>query len=150
MATMIHRMRVADRARYKELEGLLSRHGGTLRSRKQSLRNGLPTATSGVMDVEEHSLDAEEQDVSFSVLELTSQTVQEIERALERLGIGDFGTCSDCRAKIPAARLRALPFATLCRACQERRDSDAGGALHQPAAEWSERVAFNHLRSVAQ
>jgi DnaK suppressor protein len=150
MATMIRRMRGADRDRHKNLERLLSRQDGILRNRKQTLRNGLPTATSGVMDVEEHSLDAEEQGVGFSVLELTSQTVQGIEMALQRLDSGDFGSCSDCRSTIPAARLRALPFAALCRACQERRDIAAGVASRQPTAGWDERAAFNRIRSVAQ
>ncbi len=84
------------------------------------------------MDFEEHSLDAEEQGVGFSVLELTSRTVQGIETALQRLEAGEFGTCSDCRCGIGDARLRALPFAALCLACQERHDIAAG---------WRERVA---------
>jgi DnaK suppressor protein len=74
------------------------------------------------MDVEEHSLDAEEQGVGLSVLALTSQRVQGIETALRRLALGAFGTCSDCRGGISDARLRALPFAALCLACQDTHD----------------------------
>ena len=132
MATTFHRIRGADRARHGKLEQLLSQQGAILRNRRQILRDGLPTATSGVMDFEEHALDAEEQGVGFSVLELTSRTVQGIETALQRLEAGEFGTCSDCRCRISDARLRALPFAALCHACQERRDIAAG---------WRERVA---------
>ena len=54
-----------------------------------------------------------------SVLELTSRTVQGIETALHRLDAGEFGTCSDCRCRISDTRLRALPFAARCLACQE-------------------------------
>ena len=75
MATMVHRTRGADRARHGKLEQLLSQQDTILRKRRQILRDGLPTAASGVMDFEEHSLDAEEQGVGFSVLELTSRTV---------------------------------------------------------------------------
>jgi DnaK suppressor protein len=125
MATMTHRIRGADRARQEKLEQLLSQQGTILRNRKQVLRDGLPTATSGVMDFEEHALDAEEQGLGFSVLDLTSRTVHGIETALQRLEAGEFGTCSDCRCRISDARLRALPFATVCLACQARHDITA-------------------------
>ena len=96
-----------------------------LRNRKQILRDGLPTWMSGVMDVEELSLDAEGQGVGFSVLELTSRRVQGIEAALQRLEAGEFGTCLHCRRQISGFRLRAVPFAALCLACQERQDAPA-------------------------
>jgi len=141
MATTIHRIRDADRARHGELELLLGLQGAILRNRRQILRAGLPTAASGVMDFEEHSLDAEEQGVGFSVLGLTSRAVQGIETALQRLEVGQFGTCSDCRCRIPDARLRAMPFAALCLPCQEGRDIAAG---------WRGRVASARTGSLGQ
>jgi DnaK suppressor protein len=138
MATMTHRG--ADRSRQDTLERLLGQQGAVLQNRKQILRDSLPTATSGVLDFEEHSLDAEEQGVGFSVLELTYRTLHGIETALQRLEAGEFGTCPDCRCRIPDARLRALPFAALCLTCQERHDIAAG---------WKERVASARGRSLA-
>jgi DnaK suppressor protein len=122
MATMTHRFRGADRARHEEFERLLNQQGVILRSRKQLLRDGLPFASSGVLDLEEHALDAEEQVLGFSVLEITSRTVHGIETALQRLEAGEFGTCSDCRCRISDARLRAVPFAGRCLACQAKHD----------------------------
>ena len=130
MATLIHGARGADRTRHGKLERLLSQQDALLRQRRQILRDGLPTATSGVMDFEEHALDAEEQGIGFSVLALTSRTVQGIETALQRVEAGEFGACSDCRCRISDARLRALPFADLCHACQERSDMAAGWRGH--------------------
>ena len=141
MATMIHRVRGADRARHGKLEQLLSLQGTILRDRRQILRNGLPTPTTGVLDFEEHALDAEEQGVGFAVLELTTRTVQGIETALQRMEAGEFGTCSDCRCRISDARLRALPFAALCLACQERHDLAVG---------WKARVASARTGSIGQ
>ncbi len=120
MATAMHRIRTPDRARHERLEQLLGLQGTVLRNGKQILRDGEP---SGVVDFEERSLSAEMQGVGFSLLELTSQTMRGIETALLRLEAGEFGTCSDCRRRISGARLRALPFAALCLACQERYDS---------------------------
>jgi DnaK suppressor protein len=134
MATTTHRFRGADRSRQETLERLLGQQGAVLRNRKQILRDGLPTATSGVLDFEEQSLDAEEQGVGFSLLELTSRTLRAIETALQRLEAGEFGTCPDCRCGIGNARLRALPFAALCLACQERHDIAAGWKAHASSA----------------
>lgn len=125
MGTTTHRPRSAGRARYDGLQLLLGQQEAMLRRRRQILRDGLPTWMSGVMDVEEHSLDAEGQGICFSVLELTSRTVQGIEAALQRLEAGEFGTCFDCRRQISGLRLRAVPFAALCLACQQRQDTPA-------------------------
>jgi DnaK suppressor protein len=147
MATMTHRIRTTDRARQKKLEALLVQQAAVLQARKNLLRDGPPTAMSGVMDSEEHSLDAEEQGVGFSVLELTSKTLQEIETALRRLEAGAFGVCSDCGLRISAARLRALPFAARCVACQDSRDVVGIPLSSQEKAGWVERVAWTHSRS---
>ena len=150
MATVIQSTRAADRARHETLEQLLSQQGTILRNRRQLLREGLPTEMSGVMDVEERSSDAEAQDVGFSVLELTSRTVQGIETALERMEAGLFGTCSDCRCRISDARLRALPFAALCLACQEKHDIAASAAGSQAPAGWKEHVVSTRPWSIGQ
>lgn len=46
----------------------------------------------------------------------------EIERALTRLADGTYGQCENCSQPIPPRRLEALPFATLCVACQSMAD----------------------------
>ena len=147
MATMIHRIPTADRARHERLEQLLSQQDIVLRSRKQILRESQP---SGVMDVEELSQDAEELGVGFAVLELTSRTVQGIETALQRLEAGAFGTCSDCRCRISDVRLRALPFAAVCVACQEAYDIAAVAVAGQATAGWGARVALTRIGPFGQ
>jgi DnaK suppressor protein len=123
MATTTNRPYGADGARRDRLRLLLGQQEAMFRRRRQILRDGRPAWMSGVMDDEEHSLDAEGRGVGFSVLELTSRTVQGIEAALQRLEAGVFGTCFDCRGQISSARLRVLPFAALCFACQQRQDT---------------------------
>lgn len=123
--TFNHRISRPRQPRRRLLERLRSLQDDALRTRRQVLREGQP---SGVTDLEEQSVDAEELGIGFSLLQLASQTLQGIETALRRLEAGVFGTCSDCHARIPEARLRALPFASLCLACQERRDEAAAEA----------------------
>jgi RNA polymerase-binding protein DksA len=44
----------------------------------------------------------------------------EIDAAEERLATGTFGVCEACARPIPLPRLRALPMARLCIACEEK------------------------------
>jgi RNA polymerase-binding transcription factor len=145
MGSRIRRTRSEDRIRHQRLEQLLRQQGTALQGRKQLLRNGQP---SGVMDAEEFSLAAEEQGIGFSLLQLTSQTVQGIEAALRRLEAGTFGMCTECRAWIPDARLRAVPFAVLCLACQEKNDPVQGPMAREAAADENPRIVARRTASV--
>ena len=55
-----------------------------------------------------------------AVLQTLDRTLRQIDTALARLHAGRYGVCSSCSDPIPLARLRAVPFATLCVPCQER------------------------------
>jgi len=56
--------------------------------------------------------------------------LSEIEAALARLADGTYGTCVECAAPIPFARLHANPSAARCIACQERLET---GSRRGPA-----------------
>lgn len=51
--------------------------------------------------------------------------LRQIQEALDRLELGEYGICLSCEAAIPAKRLRALPWAKYCVPCQERIADDA-------------------------
>lgn len=46
-----------------------------------------------------------------------------IDAALARLASGDYGQCEACQADIGPARLRAMPEARYCVACQAREEA---------------------------
>src|SRR5262249_20888530 len=48
------------------------------------------------------------------------QVADEVGRALEKLAEGSHGRCDRCRRPIPAERLEALPWASLCVACKSQ------------------------------
>src|SRR5213594_3701037 len=58
----------------------------------------------------------------LEIMEALDRTLRQIDAALARLRAGRYGFCSSCSDPIPLARLRALPFATLCVPCQERNE----------------------------
>jgi DnaK suppressor protein len=49
-------------------------------------------------------------------------SMDQVERALERLTEGRYGSCESCGESIPAARLAAFPSATLCVGCKQRQE----------------------------
>ena len=46
--------------------------------------------------------------------------LRQIQEALDRLQLGDYGICLSCEEAIPPKRLQALPWAKYCVRCQER------------------------------
>ena len=56
---------------------------------------------------------------ALTTLERERRNLVEIEEALARLKKGEYGICSFCGKKLPEARLRAIPWATICVPCAE-------------------------------
>lgn len=61
-----------------------------------------------------------ERELEFALDARESGELDAIDAALRRIGEGSYGTCIDCGADIPAARLRAAPETTRCLDCQTR------------------------------
>jgi RNA polymerase-binding transcription factor DksA len=55
-------------------------------------------------------------------------TLAQIDEALRRLDAGKYGACRECGGEIAKARLRALPFAVRCQACERRREETQASA----------------------
>lgn len=87
-----------------------------------------------VQDEAERSEADIQSDLEFSLMQMRSETLAQIEEALKRLDSGEFGRCSECKSEIPAARLRAMPFAIRCRACEQERETLGG--IHRPRTTW--------------
>ena len=47
------------------------------------------------------------------------ERITQVERAIERLGEGNYGWCEKCGNAIPVERLAAFPSATLCVHCKQ-------------------------------
>lgn len=63
-----------------------------------------------------------EQERLLSVRDRLADRQVLIERALVKMNRGDYGYCENCGQLINPARLEALPFASYCITCQEKRD----------------------------
>jgi DnaK suppressor protein len=70
----------------------------------------------------------------FSLINMKNGIVIRIDRALERLAEGRYGTCDDCGEDIGTPRLRAMPFAARCRACEQLREDEERQRSRRPRA----------------
>ena len=73
-----------------------------------------------------------QEDIAFALLQMRAETLARIDEALVRLEAGEYGSCVACGREIAERRLRALPFAVRCQACEEKREQEQGRA-HQLA-----------------
>jgi len=61
-----------------------------------------------------------EREKDLAIGESVQHMLHKVINALEKLDRGTYGRCDACSKPIKKARLRALPFATLCLECQDR------------------------------
>jgi RNA polymerase-binding transcription factor DksA len=61
-----------------------------------------------------------EREKDLAIGENVESMLHKVMTALEKIDRGTYGTCDACGGTIKKARLRALPFATLCLECQSR------------------------------
>ena len=106
--------------RYNVLKTMLEDRRREIQDKLRSLRETMPDEMDVVRDHEEQSVNDFVRDVDFALMQMKSDTLLGMDEALRRLEEGTYGVCSDCEAEIPEARLKALPFATRCRQCQEQ------------------------------
>ena len=66
-----------------------------------------------------------EEAVSLRLNGLEFSQLRQIQEALDRLQLGEYGICFSCEEPIPNKRLIALPWAKYCIPCQEKLADNA-------------------------
>ena len=132
-----------DRERYLLLRGILEDRRREIHEKLRSLREGIPMETPDVRDAEEQSVDDFVREVDLALMQMKTETLKKIDQAIFRLDEGTYGRCEDCDAEIPPARLRALPFAALCRDCQAETETNVRAQRETKAFERLQRELAN-------
>src|SRR5215210_5948199 len=91
---------------------------------QRRIHEGRTAHAPGVRDYLEHSGADIEQGIELALLQMRAETLTRIDQALVRLDEGQYGSCVACDGEITERRLRALPFAVRCQACEEVRERD--------------------------
>lgn len=95
-----------------------------LKKREEILASARPedlTASVQTPDAAEFAVNTAEQDVIAATADIRNQMLREIDRALKRVALGTYGECEGCGEEINPNRLKAIPWARYCVACQEMR-----------------------------
>ena len=61
-------------------------------------------------------------EIDYTLGENSEQVLSEIDAALKRIDNGTYGTCATCGREIPAERLEAYPWASLCIDCKRQAE----------------------------
>lgn len=85
------------------------------------------------------AFDSGSEEMSGQLAELEARELNQIERALTRLKQGRYGICELCQARIPLARLNALPYSTTCISCQRAMEGSPGQEGRRGGGDW-ERI----------
>ena len=98
-----------------------------LQSRRRELTNELEGLTAAPRDpmasvsfgkrIGDGTTEAVERISTTAVARRLSATATEVDRALERLSAGTYGSCEICGDPIPPERLEAIPWAATCVSC---------------------------------
>ena len=84
-----------------------------------------------------------EADIELALVQMRAATLARIDESLARLHAGKYGQCVDCHDEIEERRLRALPFASLCRDCQAEAESDVRAQREAKAFERLQKELVN-------
>ena len=84
--------------------------------------NGLAVETTAdtIEDAQSRSL----RELAVHVMNADWSLRRAIEAALERIETGEYGECEDCGDPITSSRLRAVPWAPKCVACQRETEDN--------------------------
>ena len=113
----------ARRERYQTLRTMLEERRREIVDKLRTIRETLPAQRLDVQDAEEQSVTDFAKDMEFALVQMKADTLSRIDEAVHRLDAGTYGTCAECGTDIAEPRLKALPFAVLCRDCQEREET---------------------------
>ena len=71
-----------------------------------------------LQDLADQATEAYRKEFLYSLTDGEREVLLHVEEALRRMDDGSYEECKSCGEKIPLARLRAIPWASLCIECQ--------------------------------
>lgn len=89
--------------------------------KKLSLDKTGDSRTSG--DLGDVACEGARNELNSQLATIETRELRFVERALQMLHDGTYGTCEHCDGAIPVSRLQALPYTVLCVKCQSELES---------------------------
>jgi RNA polymerase-binding protein DksA len=82
-------------------------------------------------DEADHAREECSRDLSLLLTSRSKRKIQALEEALAKVEEGTYGICEECDDPIGAGRLKAMPLAKLCVACQSTWEKEANSPRTQ-------------------
>lgn len=79
-----------------------------------------------IADLDDLAGDSSSDAVLFEHMRSSGVTLEQVQRAIERIDEGTYGVCEECDGEIGEARLAALPFVTHCIECRRKLEETSG------------------------
>jgi DnaK suppressor protein len=101
---------------------LVERKRGLSEMYNRNKTYGRLTEDEGTQDLADKASSAYTKEFLYSLSNTDREVLQKVDEALVRLDAGGFGQCLECGAEINRKRLEAVPWASHCIVCQEKRE----------------------------
>ena len=113
-------------AQKKKLQAeLLERRRELVRAIKASQAEKRRADDDGPLDLADTATELRNQEFNYSLSEHERAELAGVDDALSRIEEGVYGECEECGEKISDVRLKAIPWAPRCIACQEKKEAIA-------------------------
>lgn len=76
----------------------------------------------GIQDLADKAASAYSKELNLSLSDTERVTLVAVDEALERVGAGTFGVCTNCGTEVSEKRLQAIPWTAHCIDCQELQE----------------------------
>ena len=106
-------------AKERLIHGLDTREKNSIGKSLQDLAGEVSSYKIHMADI---ASDNAEEDTSLDILSSGEKLLKKIQKALVRIDKGTYGKCPKCKKNISIKRLKAVPYAELCRKCQEKEE----------------------------
>ena len=125
----------------KQMESLLLvRKNILLREVEERVKKYRDANSGKPTDIAEIASSASNGELEMLVAEEDARELKQVEDALARIRTGHYGVCEQCGRPIKKARLKAIPFATLCVSCKEEEEKECGDRDTQTKYDWENTI----------
>lgn len=112
--------RKKEKGFYAETERALLEKLGELDERiREKLNEHMSMHGNRIADTTDQASELADDEFALQIAEVETTERVQIQDALAKVREGNYGLCERCGCRIPIARLKALPFASMCVRCKE-------------------------------
>lgn len=111
--------------RQRDLQAMLQDRQRDMQNELQRRVRHVASQPGEGLDESEHAEADIQEHIEVALIQMKGNTLRLVREALVRADAGEYGYCAECEGEISEKRLRALPFAVRCTACEAAHEQAA-------------------------